>query len=417
MASRNSNPLSENTSVLFVTFSRWVNGKRTPTNGSLDPMRDYLVPRIKRLVILDQPHPGSDRVMPVIELYNNHSVTFTQFNSSWYLYILKPLLNMFNVSSTQLIFKIRDFLSVIDWSLRDSTIYDYCICLESINTLAAIMLRKMGRVKKVVYYVSDYSPNRYNVKLVNSIYLALDRFCATHADFIWDVSPAMQKARIEEAGLDPKRSAPAIHVPNGLKPEQIKTAPLSADNRHSLIYMGTVGADNGPDIAIKALALVRQKFKDSKLHIIGGSAKDRIWLEILVKKLKLEKAVTFHGFVQDGVKMSEIIRSCAIGLAPYRYTLGSIRLYADAGKIRAYCASGLPTVSSQVPPLGREVESKGAAVVTQDNPKSFADSIVRIFQDPKLYAKLRRNAIMFGRNNTWENSFTAAFLKVKSGKV
>ena len=37
--------------------------------------------------------------------------------------------------------------------------------------------------------------------------------------------------------------------------------------------------------------------------------------------------------------MSKLIRKCAVGLAPYRDIPGSVRHYADAGKIRAYCAS------------------------------------------------------------------------------
>ena len=52
----------------------------------------------------------------------------------------------------------------------------------------------------MVYYVSDYSPDRYRQKWFNDLYLWLDRQAAMHADIIWDVSPAMQPARVK-AGL------------------------------------------------------------------------------------------------------------------------------------------------------------------------------------------------------------------------
>lgn len=415
MAGKNKFPLTPKSSVLFVTFSRWDGNVRTPTNGSLDPLRDFLVPKIKKVVIIDQPHPSGDNVMPFIEEFKNGDKKFKPHKPSWWMYFLKPWLDTphTNPHGTYVRFKIRDFLSVIDWGIRDKTKFDYCICLESINTAAAILLRKMGKVKKVVYYVSDYSPKRYPGKLFNEIYLALDRFCAIHADYIWDVSPAMQKARIEEGGLDPKKSAPAIHVPNGLYPNQIKSNPLPKINKHDLVYMGILSVDNGPDVAIKALRLVRDKVSDAKLHIIGGSEKDYIWLQKIVDKLKLGKSVIRHGFIKSGEEMSEVIRSCAIGLAPYRAIPGSIRYYADAGKIRAYCASGIPTISSQVPPLGHVVAQKGAAIIVNDDAKSFSDAIISLFSNPKTYSKLRKNAIIFGQTNTWNRSFQNAFQKMK----
>lgn len=411
MIRKNNPPLTKKSTVLFATFSVWKNKQRLPINGNLDYLRDFLIPKIKKVVIIDQMHPGSEEVMPRIEEYNDQNIKFKLHTCSKYIYILEPILKMSKSSGTQIRFKIRDFLSVIDWSFRDKTTFDYFIGLESINALAGIFLRKLGRVKRVVYYVSDYSPQRYPQEWFNTIYLWLDRFCAMHADYIWDVSKAMQPARIS-VGLDPEKSATAIHVPNGLLPEQIKASPISIINKHALIYMGTLGPENGPDVAIEALGIVLKTYPDAKLRIVGGTDKDFAWLKIKIAKLKLEKSVIFHGFIPSSILMSKVIRSCAIGLAPYRAIPGSPRYYADAGKIRAYCAAGIPVVSSQVPPLGLEVAERGAAIIVHDDEKSFADAILKIFNDSDLYLKLRKNAIDFAKYNTWENSFANAFVQM-----
>lgn len=408
MAKINNFPLSEKSSVLFATFSMWASGKRLPTNGSIEPLRDYLVPKIKKLVIIDELHPGSDGVIPIIEEYRDHSFTYITHRPALIVRLMRPILAQTNQNATQITFKVRDFLTVLFWSLQDKTVYDYLIGLESINALAGIILRRLGKVKCVVYYVSDYSPSRYPNKLFNSIYLALDRFCATHADYIWDVSKAMQPARLE-VGLDLERSAPAIHVPNGLLQGQILVNPIAKLKKYSLVYMGTLGSENGPDIAIEALSHIIKKIPTATLHIVGGTEMDAVWLKDIVKKYKVEQSVVFHGFIPDSIQMSKIIRSCALGLAPYKDIPGSIRKYADAGKIRAYCASGLPTISSYVPPLGLEVAGKGAAILSKDDPKSFSKAILSVFSDTRLYRRLRGNAILFAKNSTWENTFSNAF--------
>ncbi len=400
--------LNRDTNVLIATFSPWIAGKRLPTNGSVEPLINFFAPKVKKMVLIDQPYPGSDFIMPRIEVYHNQE-KMKLFNSSWWLNLLLPLLKLVNKPGTHITFKLRDFLSVIDLGTRDKTKFDYFIGLESINALAGIFLRKMELVKKVIYYVSDYSPNRYGQKWFNWLYLFLDKLAAMSADYIWDVSAAIQPARIA-AGLDQIKSAPVIHVPNALKPSQIRFNSLKKLIPFSLIYMGTLGKDNGCDILIQAMPQILMKYPKSLLHIIGGGGiNDLPRLQRLAAKLNIRDKVEFYGYVLDGNKMAEIIRSCYLALAPYRAFEGSPRYYGDAGKIRAYAAAGLPIITTNVPPLGKEVWQKGAALIVNDTPSDFAKAIIKVLGDKKLYLHLRKNSISFAKNNTWENTFANAF--------
>lgn len=401
----------QNASVLFATFSLWEHGRRMPTNGSVEPVRDFLVPKVKKLVLIDQLVPGEPDVSYKIEEYLHNDFKYKSYQPAWWMTLLMPWLKLTNQNGTQMPFKIRDFLSVIDWSMRDRTRFDYFIGLESVNTIAGIFLRAFGRVKCVIYYVSDYSPNRYANGFLNFLYLTLDRFCAMRADYIWDVSKAIQVARIEK-GLNPALCAPVIHVANGLFPEQIVASKNKGRNTHSLVFMGTVGAENGPDIAIEALALVRKKYKDATLDMIGGKPSDFAWLLPIIQKRKLTSTVVHHGFVPKAADMARIMDTCTIGLAPYRAYPGSARWYGDAGKLRAYSGAGLAVVSSHVPPLGAELAANGAAVIAQDDATSFARAIVKIFDNSQLRKKLCTNASRFARTNTWEHQFATAFEKM-----
>ncbi len=403
--------LNAKTTVLIATFSPWKSGRRLPINGNVEPMLDFFIPKVKKTMLIDQPYTGSDIVMPRIEVYERGKKA--QLRSSYFLmYVLYPLLKFTNNEGTQIPFKLRDFFSVFDSALRERKSIDIFIGFEAINALAGIMLKRLGKIKTVVYYVSDYTPIRYKQVWFNSLYLWLDRYCATHADYIWDVSRAMQPARIA-AGLKKERSAPELHVPNALYPAQIHAETLENTKPYSLVFMGTLGSDNGPDLALQAMPEVLKKFSQSELHIVGGGGEDMERLQKLAEALHITQSVIFHGFVSDREKLSTIIRKFRLALAPYIARPGSGRWYGDATKIRAYMAAGLPTITTPIPPLGKEIAEYGAGVIAEDNPKDLARAIIRVFSDMKLYRDLRKQAIKFSRNNTWENEFRKAFLAME----
>src|SRR3989344_955641 len=397
-------------SILFVTFSIRNQGKRTSINGMIEPMISFFTPLTKKFILIEQPHPGSDTVIPFLEVYKNGKLT-KKSNSFITSKILSPILKLNNENRTQISFKLRDFLSVFDFALKGKEKFDLFIGLESINALAGIILRKLGRVNKVVYYVSDYSPSRYRINFINNLYLSLDRFAATHSDFVWDVSKAMLPARIK-AGLNPKKVAPVIHVPNGLYPEQINYLPTSKIIPNSLVFVGTLGKINGPDIAIEALNLVSKTIPDAKLHIYGDGEPDISRIKNLTEKLNLNEKVIFHGFISDQVQLSKETKRYAIALAPYLAVHGSPRWWADATKIRLYLAAGLPVITTKVPPLGKEVEEAQAGIITKDTAEDTAKAIQKLLKDSPLRESMKKNAVAQAKGNTWKNTYSEALKKM-----
>ena len=399
----------ENKSVFIATFSQYEKGVRMPRNGMVEPMLSFFLPKVKNLFLLDQPHPISDTINPIVEIYKEGELKKKFYISPLFYLPIYLFCKIRSKGQIRISYKLRDFFSVIFSAFKIGGKYDLFIGLEAINLLAGLLLKKMGRVKTVVYYVSDYSPTRFGKTLSNSIYLALDRFCVKHADFTWDVSPAMKKGRIE-AGLSERDMKRVLHVPNGLFPSQIKSLPISKRIPNSLVYMGTLHSEFGLDLAIDALKEVKKKIHDVTLHIIGGG-EGFVRLKKLVKKLNMENSVTFYGFVKDNNEMSKIVRSFYVGLAPYRMYDNESRWYGwygDAGKIRQYMASGLPVITTHVPPLGKYIVEKGAGIMTKDTIESFSEGIVKLLSDDKLYRRLSIAAEKISKDNTWENVYSKA---------
>jgi len=395
--------------ILIATFSLWED-RRTPINGMVEPMLSFFLPKTDELDLIDGFHPGSNNVITRIESYKEKKLLSVK--TSLVSMLLYPMLKLQNKNATQIFFKIRDFLAVFEWAIRAKKKYDLFIGLESVYTAAGIFLKKLGIVKQVVYYVSDYSPNRYKNKWFNSIYLGLDRFCAKNADFIWDVSSAMQKARIK-AGLNKEKSSPVILVPNALFPKQMDPLPLSKTIPFSIVYAGTLTPGNGADIAVQAMPEILDKFPKATLHIFGSNGADQARIKHLIKKNNLEKQVIFHGFIKDTTDITRAINKYQIGVAPYLNITGSHRKYGDATKLRLYTGAGLPIITTDVPPLGRQLQKFGAALITKDDPKALAETTIELFLNKKEYLNMRQKAIEFAKNNTWRNVYDNALRQMR----
>lgn len=399
--------LDKNSKILIATFSPWKDGKRLPTNGMVEPFIDYFSKKYNKFILIDQPHPGSDIVLPIIEEYRNGK-SIKIFKNSIIIKIFTPLLKFTNVHKTQITFKLRDLVSVIDFVLHNKIKFDLFIGFESINALAGVILKKLGKIEKVVYYVSDFSPKRYSIKWFNNLYLLLDKLATTCADATWNVSMAMPEAR-KKLGYNMNRLSPQIFAPNAFFKNQIKYLPFSEVVPFSIVYAGSMGPENGPDLAIKTLAKVIKIYPKVLLTLIGGGSKaDEKYLIRLINKLGIKNNVNFIGFVQTNEEMYQIIRKHMISIAPYRAIPNSVRWYADAVKIRTSLACGLPVITTQVPPNGKLILNAKAGIVTKDNASDLAKSVIDIFSNKKLYLDMRKNAINSAKENTWENSYTNA---------
>ena len=140
---------------------------------------------------------------------------------------------------------------------------------------------------------------------------------------------------------------------------------------------------------IKSLKYLIPKIPNIKLVIVGQAKTDYV-LKNLVNKLGYENYVELTGWKNFNLFPS-YISSSDLGICPIHKNLHHETTYAN--KIFQYLAFGKPIVVSDCKAQKNIVERHNCGLVFKDqNVKNFADKVITLYRDKKLYQKLSNNA-------------------------
>jgi glycosyltransferase involved in cell wall biosynthesis len=395
----------KNKKIFFATYSTKNNSKRIG-GGPAQHLIDFFVPKAERFTILEQPYfLYTNDLAPTVEIYCRgkleKSYKFFKISKFFFLTTKKRK----QKGGTSFRNKIRDFFSVFNFFLRERRKYDLYIGMESVNALCGIILRKIGFIKKTVYYLFDFTPRRYKNRFINAIYIWLDRFCCYHADFVWNISEAYVSARINELHYQTERMAKQITLNYGVDELEIRNENELSKNQ--LVFTGSIGEENGVLLLIDMMPSVLKEIPDAKLVIAGFGPQEEI-LKDKIKSLELERNVEFLGYISERKEIKELQSRSCLALAPYPDLTDSTKKYGDVMKVREYFASGLPVVTTAIPPVSKIIDKLPAGIVVDFNEKSFASAVIRLLSDGEFYRQCRKNAISLAQGNTWEGNLRRA---------
>ncbi len=301
----------------------------------------------------------------------------------------------------------KDVFLDLYYVLRIGDKWDLYVGNDPLNALAGIVLKKLGRVRCVSYYVIDYNPRRFANKLLNSCYHWLDQFCVTHSDITWNLSPRMAEGRKHYFNFDKGNQ---VTVPIGAWYDRIERADSSDVNKRTLAFMGHVIEKQGVQHVMQAVPEVIKTVPDFKFLVIGGG--DYLdSLKLMAKDLHIEKFVQFTGFVRDHHEVESMLSRCGVAIATYeKYVDGelSFTYFADPGKIKNYLAAGLPVLLSDVSYNAREIETRECGRVIDTDPRVIAEAIITIMQDELNLIRYRNNAIEYAKQFNWPVIFDRA---------
>lgn len=346
-------------------------------------LRDYLRRNKSNLLYISHPLPLSDTNIEddsYFELSSGEDITKSS--------------NAKRSKTNIFISSFYDFFLTLFWTIKNGH-NDLFIGVDNLNTLPGVILKKLGLVKKVVYYTIDYFPTRFENELLNSVYHLIDKICVANSDETWNVSSAMVSARKDKNNMRGEEYSRQYTAPIGVWYDSAPRKAFADINKKKIIFVGHLLPHMGVDLVVSAMPQILKTIPDARLEIIGGGQQEGR-LKKLAKKLKVEKNIKFWGWIRDRKKLEEIMSDGAIGLATFNTQILDEKVKnADPGKIKDYMLLGMPVIVTGAISNSEQLEKSGAALVIDYDISELTRAVVQLLSSQALLRKYRENALKY----------------------
>lgn len=307
---------------------------------------------------------------------------------------------------------VKDVLYTIFWSIQQRKKGDLFVGSNPLNALSGLILKRLGYVRKVIYYSIDYFPTRFENRLLNWIYHFVDKIAVRFADETWNVGARMAKARRRYNNMKGDAYKRQFVVPIGVWLSKAKRKPFDKTNKKKLIYAGHLISYMGVDLPIRALPEILKIIPDVQLEIIGRGEAEKE-LKDLVRHLKLENHVIFFKWMEDRRQFESHLSDGAIGLAPFNTNILDDKVKnADPGKIKDYMLVGLPVITTKAVFNYKQIEKSRCGIVIDYKIKELTNAVVKLLKNQSLLKEYRENAIDYVSQFDWGNIFASNLRRV-----
>jgi glycosyltransferase involved in cell wall biosynthesis len=313
-----------------MTKSVYIICHRTDLDGPIDYYERYLIDKNYSVLKLSHPLPRYKVRSTTLTRQGKNLITFRRFGPE-----------MFNLC--------------IDFSYTCKNIprsgIDTVIAANNFDSLSAIFAKLILRkkIRKIVYFASDYSENRYKFVIMNGIYNFIEKIALKYSDLtVSNTDRAATKRKI--IGLSQSRS---IVVPNGVHLNHLMFSPKEI-SKSKFVYVGTVTKEHG---LLELIATIQSAIKE--LTIIGsGDDLDRVVRFCEGNAINYNLIVNAsHDYVLEYLQKFR-----GFGLAPYNLE-SKWTYYSSPLKINEYVACGVPVIVSRIPEISSLIDIKKYGVV------------------------------------------------------
>lgn len=222
-----------------------------------------------------------------------------------------------------------------------------------------------------------------------------ERLSCGYADHVITVSEHWRRTLIER-GVPPARCSVVMNVADETVFARPGT-PRENEGTH-LIYHGTVTRRYGLDLAIRAVAIVRDEIPDVRLTIIGRGD-DMEALRALRRELGVQDVVELRDELVLAEDLPPLLAAADVGLAPYRDDVFTDGLLPT--KLMEYAVMGLPCIAGRTTAIEAEFGDTFVAFFRPGDADDLARRIRELHRDPGLRARLAAGTERFTARANW----------------
>jgi glycosyltransferase involved in cell wall biosynthesis len=269
------------------------------------------------------------------------------------------------------------------------------------EVFATIVPRLMGA--RVILDIHDIVPEFYASKfkvsegsLAFRLLLLIERLSAAYSHHVI-ISNDIWRAKLTRRSVGPAKCTTIINYPDPsiFSP---RSRPHEPSNHLLICYPGTLNWHQGVDLAISAMALLRDEAPKFKLLIIGDGP-EREKLKTMIKRQRLEGRVVMVG-VMPIEQVAETMASVDLGVVPKRNDLFGGDAFST--KIMEFMAVGVPVVASKTRIDQYYFNERLVQFFEPESAEDLATKILELAHDPARCSALRAHAMDFIGQNNWE---------------
>lgn len=279
------------------------------------------------------------------------------------------------------------------------------------------LFRRLGA--RFVYDQHDLAPEVYVAQggrrggPLHRFLLWCERQSYATADAVLATNESYRRFAIERGGVPPERVFVVRSSPDPARVHRVgPVRALKGGRRHLIVYLGTMGPQDGVDLFVRAAREVANRRPGDVRFVAigGGNQHDR--LRALANRLNLAEELEFTGRIPDA-EMRSYLSTAAVGVSPD--PANGFNEYCTMNKTLEYMAAGLPIVAFDL--AETRVSAGPAAVYATDNdPSKLAELIVDLLDHPQRRAAMSRA----GRQRIsgplrWEVSAAALLTAYRTG--
>jgi glycosyltransferase involved in cell wall biosynthesis len=170
------------------------------------------------------------------------------------------------------------------------------------------------------------------------------------------------------------------------------------DNEFKMLYPGTVSWHQGLDIAVRAVAHIKDKAPHVSLHIYGGGT-HKSYIDELIRQLGLSDRV----FLKPGMPLrdlAEVVAQADLGVVPKRNDQFGGEAFST--KSLEFMASGIPIIISETKIDQYYFNDSLVKFFEPENVENLADAMLTMVRDKNLRERLAKNGLEFVKKNNWD---------------